>query len=304
MQNNSNFSNLECISDVKSLLGEGPIWDADSNKVYWVDILQGMIHELSTKDRSIRSISTQEMIGAVSLCTNGQLLAALKSGLAYINSNSGAKEHLTHAEAELPNNRYNDGKCDPAGRFWIGTMSLNEEPGAGNLYQFTTDIGIQKKLSNVTISNGLAWSLDNKTFYYIDTPCFEVWAYDYDINTGNIENKKVVIQIPPSEGYPDGMSIDEEGMLWIAHWDGWQVARWNPNTGEKLLSVQIPAARVTSCCFGGPNLNDLYITTAKVGLSKEDEALQPLAGSLFYIRNLPFKGVPVAPFKCISHKKP
>jgi sugar lactone lactonase YvrE len=121
-----------------------------------------------------------------------------------------------------------------------------------------------KKISDVTISNGMAWSLDRQTFYYIDTLSFEVAAYDYDDATGNINNKRAVIKIAAGDGSPDGMTIDNQGMLWIAHWDGWQVTRWDPNTGAKLLRIELPAARITSCTFGGENLQDLYITSAKV----------------------------------------
>jgi sugar lactone lactonase YvrE len=143
----------------------------------------------------------------------------------------------------------------------------------------------------------MAWSSDYKTFYYIDTPTCEVVAYDFDLLTGNIGNKRVVIRIPPQEGFPDGMTIDNEGMLWIAHWDGWQVSRWNPNKGKKLLSIPLPVAQITSCTFGGDNLQDLYITSARVNLTEEQLKQQPLAGSLFVLRNSGFHGTPSFEFK-------
>jgi len=192
-------------------------------------------------------------------------------------------------ENHLPNNRFNDGKCDPQGRFWAGTMSLNEEPNAGSLYAFENNI-VQKKIENVTISNGLAWSIDHKTMYYIDTPTFEVVAYKFEKKTGCISDRQVALKIPIEDGFPDGMTIDDEGMLWIAHWDGWQVTRWNPNTGKKLLCIKLPASKITSCTFGGKDLTDLFITSAYVGLSVDELKAQPLAGSLFVIRNCGFKG--------------
>jgi len=236
------------------------------------------------------------MVGAVALCTNGDFLAALKTGLAFINRTSAEVKLLHHPEIHLPGNRFNDGKCDPAGRFWVGTMALAETSGAGNLYMIEKDLSHFTKIEGVTISNGMAWSPDHKTFYYIDTPTFQVVAYDYEIQTGDISNRRVAISIEEKEGYPDGMTIDTEGMLWIAHWDGWQVARWSPVTGEKLLSIPLPAARITSCTFGGDDLEDLYITSASIGLTEKQREEQALAGSLFVVRNCGFRGMETVSF--------
>ncbi len=142
----------------------------------------------------------------------------------------------------------------------------------------------------------MAWSPDHQTFYYIDTPTLEVVAYDYAVETGRISNKRIAIGIPAEEGFPDGMTIDKEGMLWIAHWDGWQVTRWNPNSGKKLLSIPLPAAKITSCTFGGDDLQDLYITSACTGLTEKMHDEQPLAGSLFVLKNCGFQGIEAAVF--------
>lgn len=273
------------------LLGEGPVWDAANKSICWVDILTGNIHKFSLSENVHQSIAVKDMIGAVALCVNGDFLAALKSGLAFINRDSGEVKYLHHPEVHLPENRFNDGKCDPAGRFWVGTMAQAETKGAGSLYMIERDLSHSVKIEGVTVSNGMAWSPDYKTFYYIDTPTFEVVAYDYNMETGNIANRKVAINIPEKEGFPDGMTIDNEGMLWIAHWDGWKVSRWNPVTAEKLLSVALPAARITSCTFGGENLQDLYITSASVGLTEKQHEEQPLAGSLFVVKNCGFQGM-------------
>jgi sugar lactone lactonase YvrE len=266
-----------------------------------VDILNGNIHEFCTVRGKHRILPVKEMVGAVALCTNGDFLAALKRGLAFIDRRSGAVRQLFHPEAHLPENRFNDGKCDPAGRFWVGTMALSEKKEAGSVYMIEKDLSHSIKLKGVTISNGMAWSPDNKTFYFIDTPTFEVVAYDYDIKTGTITNRRVAITIPKKEGFPDGMTIDSEGMLWIAHWDGWQVARWNPATGEKLFSIPLPVARITSCTFGGEDLQDLYITSASIGLSEKQHEEQPLAGSLFVIRNCGFQGMETIAFDYKKH---
>ncbi|MEN9415054.1 MAG: hypothetical protein RLZ62_1358, partial [Bacteroidota bacterium] len=135
-------------------------------------------------------------------------------------------------------------------------------------------------------SNGLAWSNDHRTMYYIDTPTFEVAAFDYDIATGSISNRRVAIRIPETDGYPDGMTTDREGCLWIAHWDGWQVTRWDPHTGRKIHHIPMPAARVTSCAFGGDTGSDLYITSARTGLSEEELGRMRGAGGVWKIQTI------------------
>ena len=276
---------LEVVVKHTCLLGEGPVWDAKRKVIYWVDILNGKIHEYQPRENIHITLPVQQMIGALAVRTNGNFIAALQNGFAFIDRISGEIKMLGDPESHLPGNRFNDGKCDPAGRFFAGTMSLSEAPNAGNVYVIEKDLAITKKLESVTVSNGMAWSADHQKFYYIDSPTFQVVSYDYDAASGNITNKKTIIQIPEKEGSPDGMTIDREGMLWVAHWDGWQVARWDPVTGQKLLSIQLPVARVTSCTFGGEDLQDLYITSARVGIPEKELEKQPLAGSLFVVKN-------------------
>lgn len=278
------------------LLGEGPVWDANNNIISWIDLLNGIIHEYDTQKQSHRMIELGDIVGAVALTKKGNYLAALKSGLSIVDRTTGKINFLQHPEKHIPTNRFNDGKCDPHGRFWVGTMSMTEDPGAGNVYVFDDQNTCTKRIESVTISNGLAWSSDHTILYYIDTPTFQVVAYDYDEATGNINNKRTVVRIPNSEGYPDGMTIDSEGMLWIAHWDGAQVARWDPSTGKKIYSIALPVDRVTSCTFGGDDLSDLYITTASVGLTEKQIEEQPLAGALFVIKNSGFNGFPPVKF--------
>jgi sugar lactone lactonase YvrE len=198
---------------------------------------------------------------------------------------------LAEVEAHLPENRFNDGKCDPAGRYWAGTMSLTDQPSKGALYQLEADHTVKRLIPDVSISNGLAWTSDGGTMYFADTPTRQIAAFDYDLVTGDVNNRRTVVHIPEDQGFPDGMTIDSEGMIWVAHWDGWQVSRWNPNTGEQLCAIPVPASQVTSCTFGGPDLDQLFITTARVGLDEEELSKQPLAGGVF--RAMPgVKGVP------------
>jgi sugar lactone lactonase YvrE len=286
----------EIVLEHRCILGEGPVWDKNRQTICWVDILRGEIHEYNPAKNSHKTLFVNQMIGAITICTNGQYIAALKNGFGFVDRNSGAVTMISNPEPHLPGNRFNDGKSDPGGRFWAGTMSHTDEPEQGNLYVLNTDLSVTKKIGKISISNGLAWSTDHKTFYYIDTPTFSVAAFDFDKASGAVDNKRTVIRIAQNDGSPDGMTIDSEGMLWIAHWDGWQVTRWNPLTGKKIMNITMPVARVTSCCFGGQKYQDLYITSARTGLGDDQLKKQPLAGSLFVIKNIGFNGLPAFEF--------
>jgi sugar lactone lactonase YvrE len=283
---------LDVVLAHRCLLGEGPIWDIKRKVICWIDILRGEIHEYSTQSKSHKVIAVNQMVGAIGICTDGNFVTALRNGFGFVSRESFEVKMITDPESNIPGNRFNDGKCSPDGKFWAGTMSHTDEPEMGNLYIFDKDYSVVKKISNVSISNGMAWSINQQTFYYIDTPTFAVAAYNYNKSSGEISEKRIIINIAKEDGAPDGMTIDSEGMLWIAHWDGWQITRWNPNTGKKLFSFRLPVARVTSCAFGGDDLGDLYITSASVGLASDDLANQPLAGSLFVIKNIGYNGLP------------
>ncbi|MEO6000660.1 MAG: SMP-30/gluconolactonase/LRE family protein [Chitinophagaceae bacterium] len=288
--------NWELVLPHRCLLGEGPVWDADNKKIIWLDIMKGEIHQFSQPLAQHEVMSVGQTIGAIALKTSGGWIAALQHGFATIDMEKKTIEPIADPEEGLSKNRFNDGKCDPSGNFWAGTMDhINDESGAGNLYVLKKDLSISVRIKQVTCSNGMAWSLDHKTFYYIDSPTRQVVAYDFDVKHGVITNKKVIITIPVEEGYPDGMTIDREGMLWIAHWDGWKVSRWNPLSGKLIHQFLLPVARVTSCTFGGEAMNDLYVTSAYIGLNENDLQVQPLSGCLFVIRNCGFEGH--APFR-------
>jgi sugar lactone lactonase YvrE len=184
---------------------------------------------------------------------------------------------------EPASNRFNDGKCDPAGRLLAGTMDMDEKTASGNLYSLESGKQPRKLLDGVRISNGLAWSPDYKIFYHIDTPTRQVRAYDYDLETGKISKPRVVVEIPSGRGFPDGMTSDMEGRLWIALWGGSRVSKWNPLTGRLEAEIAVPAPHVTSCVFGGPQRDILYVTTARVGLAEAALAANPLSGGLFQI---------------------
>lgn len=281
----------EVVSNHRCLLGEGPVWDEDQERIFWVDILNGEIQYFYPGSNEHKTHKLGQMVGAIALKKSGGLVAALKSGFATIDLEKESLRFVSEVEAHLPGNRFNDGKCDPAGRFWAGTMSISNIQHTGSLYALEKDFTVSTMITEVTCSNGIAWSLDHKTLYYIDTPTRNVVAYNYDIASGNITNGRVVISIPEEEGYPDGTTIDSAGMLWIALWNGWKVARYDPSSGKQIHQIILPVSQVTSCVFGGDSMDDLYITSAKTGLSEYDLKEQQLAGALFVIKKCGFNGI-------------
>ena len=272
------------------LLGEGPIWDVRSNCVRWLDVLNGEVHSYFPKENKHTLLKLPEMIGAIVPRKQGGFIAAMQTGFSLLNLESLSVETKSQPEENIPTNRFNDGKADPGGRFWAGTLAFDETQGVGKLYMLDKDFNHSVKIENTTISNGMAWNKAHNTFYYIDTPTMEIVSYDFDKLTGHISNRKIVTTIAPEDGYPDGMTIDDEDMLWIAHYNGWQVTRRDPSTGAKLFAIKLPVAKVTCCTFGGDNMNDLYITTASKEMNEEEHIQQPLAGSLFVVKDLPYKG--------------
>ncbi len=284
---NENVFNADLEIQHDALLGEGPVWDWRTRKLYWVDIEGFAIHQYDPDTRHHVIIDVGQYVGSVAMRTSGGLIVALKSGFASLDIDSGKISHIADAESHLPGNRFNDGKCDPAGRFWAGSLGLDERvrDGKANLYCLDVDYSVRLMVPGVTISNGMAWTSDESTMYYIDSQTQKAVAYDFDRASGVISNPRTVIEVDAREkGWPDGMTIDAEGMLWIAHWDGGRVRRWNPHTGEELAEIKVPVSRPTSCVFGGEDFGTLYITTARTGLEPEMLAQQPLAGSLFKCR--------------------
>ena len=289
------------VCDHPSILGEGPVWDPEKQAILWVDIVSCCIHEYNTGRASLHTIPTVSMPGAIALRENGHLVAALQNGFAFINRFTG-QQHLIHdPEVHIPTNRFNDGKCDPFGRFWAGSMSLNEKDPSGSMYMLDSHLQPKAMFKGATISNGLCWTPDCRNMYYIDTPTLRVDRFDVVPESGQLSNRTTVIQIAEKDGFPDGMTMDAEGMLWIAHWGGWQITRWNPQTGEQLTSIHLPASQITSLCFGGEKLDEIYVTSARRGLNEVQLSEEPWAGCTFLIRNSGFTGLPAHTFNHATH---
>ncbi|MGG2094052.1 SMP-30/gluconolactonase/LRE family protein [Bacillus sp. S13(2024)] len=280
---------LELVIDAKATLGEGPCWDSKKQLLYWVDILEKKVHIYNPITNKNKEIFVGQMVGSVVPRESGNMILALENGFHSLNPDTEELQAIYDPESHLQDNRFKDGKCDPAGRFWAGTTDSVGISGEGALYCLDTDLTVKKKLEQVSTSNGLAWSPNHKYMYFIDTPTRKVVCFDYDVHTGHITNPQDVIVIPKEEGLPDGMTIDEEGMLWIAHWGGSKVSRWNPVNGEQLLTIPIPALYVTSCTFGGSDLNELYVSTARM------HSTDSSAGGVFRIK-MNIRGCPTYQF--------
>lgn len=282
---------VELLHPAQAQLGEGPAWDAKTHTLYWVDILGKRVH--FHRDGENGFIQLDEAPGCLAPCKNGNLIVAARASFLTLGPTT-AKTAFLASLSEPANNRFNDGKCDPAGRFLAGTMDMDEKAASGALYSFD-GVKATRLLSGVRISNGLAWSPNYKTFYYIDTPTRQVTAFDYDLASGQIANPRAVIHVPEALGWPDGMTSDTDGCLWIALWGGGQVTRWQPHTGKLLMQIPIPAKNVTSCVFGGSNLDELYITSARVGLTEAEITASRHGGSLMRVRTR-FRGMPTFEF--------
>ncbi|MBO7748906.1 SMP-30/gluconolactonase/LRE family protein [Paenibacillus sp. MWE-103] len=288
----------ELLLDAKAVLAEGPHWNAEQGKLYWVDIQGCAFGRLDIRSGADERFAIGKSVGAV-VCdaTDGETVyLTTRDGFERYDCRTGELTAVADPEADRPANRFNDGKCDAAGRFWAGTMEDAEVNVAGSLYVLDNDLACRKAHGDVGVSNGIAWNADETEMYYIDSMKGTVTAFDYDAAAGTIANPRIIIDFAAEEGAPDGMTIDAEGMLWIANWGGWQVSRWNPRTGEKLDAVYVPAAKATSCVFGGDALDVLYITTARIGLSPEQLAEQPNAGGIFTFRP-GVRGTPTHPFR-------
>lgn len=278
------MSNLNIAVHTPALLGEGPSWDAEHNRLLWVDIESYKVHVYDPETGRDQAYDVGEHVGAVVPYRGDEVVVALRSGFHTCHLLTGEMKAIEDPESDKDTNRFNDGKCDALGRFWAGTMSMNNESKAGSFYCLEEGKPVRTMFRDVSTSNGLGWSPDEQSMYYIDTPTRSIDRFDFDLEAGDISNRTSVISVPEDFGFPDGMTVDSEGMLWVAHWGGGRVTRWNPHSGELLQQIEVPADQVTSCCFGGPDLEDLFITTARTGISEERLAETPNAGSVFVIR--------------------
>jgi len=273
------MTNADLALDAKAELAEGPCWLADRGLLAWVDITPGLVHLFDPSTAADRTLEIGQPVGAVVPADDGRLALAVRDGFALLDPDDGTIDMLAEAERELPQNRMNDGKCDAAGRFWAGTMALDGRPGAAALYRLDPNRHVERMVAGVGISNGLGWSPDNRLMYYIDTLLGRVDVFDFDLTSGAIENRRLFAEVQGG-GAPDGMAVDADGGLWVAVWGGAKVLHFLPDA-TLAAEIALPVSQVTSCCFGGPELRDLYITTAWQGLTDDCRSREPTAGGIF-----------------------
>lgn len=278
----------EILVNQKAQTGEGPAWDANAQLLYWLDIPRATVFIYDPAKGSNRAIDLSERfesIGTLAPCEKGGLLIAPERKIAFLDPNTGELEVLLELEQDLPGNRFNDGKCDPLGRFLVGSMAKNQDGRPhGSLYCIDTDLSVSKLRGDLFISNGLGWSPDYKQFYLADSGSRDVWAYDYDLAHGQISNQRVAFTLPAGEFVADGLTVDQEGMIWLALWDGACITRWNPRAGELLETYSFPAKRTTCCVFGGSDRRVLYVTSASIGLDSADRQQYPHNGALMRVK--------------------
>ncbi len=277
----------------EAYVGEGPVWNPRSGRLIWVDIPNNHVFTTEPADGSTTRRELDRAVGVVLPRAAGGYVAALQDGF-YALPDDGPPELIAPVEAENPVTRLNDGEIDPQGRFWAGTMGWHAEPEAGALYRLDPDGSVRRMLDGVTISNGLGWSPDGSTMYYVDTPTLRIDMFDFDAASGDIANRREFVTIRHGGGRPDGLTVDSEGAVWVATWPGYGVHRYLPD-GTLDAVIPLPVSNVSSIELGGPDLRDAFITTAWELLSEADHAAQPLAGSLFHTR-VEVPGRPRVPF--------
>ena len=270
--------------EIKSKLGEGAFWDHLHQRLYWVDIEGKKVHIFHPETGKNTSFETPSRVGTVVPKNSQEAVIALEDGIYILNTSSGSIALLSDVEKDMTYNRFNDGKCDPNGNLWVGSMHLDQSAPKANLYKVAPNGQATKMLDSVTISNGIVWTADKKTMYYIDTPTGHIRAFDFDHKNSSISNERIAVVIPESLGFGDGMTIDKEDKLWVALWNGNAVARFDPLTGNLLEKIEVQAHNVTSCSFGGKNFDTLYITTSSLDMNEEEIRKYPLAGSLFEVK--------------------
>lgn len=274
----------QIVVDHKSVVGECPLWHPFDKKLYWIDIPEGIIFRYDPETGNHEEFYSGEVIGGFTIQEDGSLLLFLERGAVKILKDGETSTVIDEISEEI-DTRFNDVIADPEGRVFCGTMPAKDH--RARLYRLDADGSITKILEGIGISNGMGFTPDRKQMYFTDSPGGKIYLFDYDLKTGKIENQKIFIAVPESEGVPDGMTVDKEGCIWSARWDGGCLIRYKPD-GKEVLRIQFPAKKISSVTFGGKDYRDIYVTTAG-GDKREEEG--PGAGALFHL-NLDIQGVP------------
>lgn len=276
-------TSVDLVFDARAEVGECPVWDAERGELLWVDIPPGLVHRLDPGTGQDVYFPVGQPVGAVALRRSGGLVLAMRDGFGLLDA-TGSQVHIVcGVEQDRSGNRMNDGNCDRAGGFWAGTMALDETRHAGALYRLGPDLRVRLAAPDATIPNGIDWSLDEQTMYYVDSAEGGIDSFDHDPETAAITNRRRFVDIPASDGLPDGLTVDSAGCVWVAVWGGSAVRRYTPD-GRLDAVVELPVSQVTSCAFGGAELDELFVTSAAEGLADEELRRQPHAGGIFRLR--------------------
>jgi L-arabinonolactonase len=282
---------IQRIGNTLDVLGEGPVWDVQEQALYWVNIRGCAVRRFDWATRRIDTWTLPEVVGSLAVRERGGLLVALKSSLSCFDPTSAALQRVSAPEADWPQMRFNDGKCDRQGRFWAGTMNDATREPEGTLYRLDPARGCTAMQTGIRIPNSLCWSPDGSVMYFADSPMRTIFAYPFDAATGELGARREFVTVE-APAIPDGATVDAEGFVWSAHYDGWRVVRFAPD-GRIDRVIELPVQRPTSVQFGGPDLDVLFVTTAMQKLSAEELAKQPLAGALLALEP-GVRGVPEA----------
>jgi len=293
------MSEITCVVDSKSLLGESTYWDPRAKVLWWIDIWGPTIHRYDPESGQDMTWPAPEYLGCLAVRENGGLVVSMVSGFYFFDPESGNFDPIVDPESEMPDTRFNDGKTDRQGRFWSGSMFEAEgKPPAkiASLYRLDADLSVHRMVEGVGCSNGLAWSPDSRTMYYTDSHTSLVWAWDSDPATGDIADRRVFLDLS-AEGYiVDGATVDEAGNYWLTVPFKGKVLAYDPK-GKLVTAIDMPTDLPTCCEFGGANLDTLYVTSATLRRSPEALKGQPQAGGLFAITGLGVRGLPLVPFR-------
>ena len=293
------MSDVELVLDAHALNGETPTWSEREQMLYWIDIEEPALHRFDPASGDDEHWRMPSEIGAYALCEDGRIIAALRTGLMRIDVERQSSELVADPPYDPLTHRFNDGKCDPEGRFWIGTMFKPLDGSKARTGTPATPLYVydgrelRAAATSAVIGNGVAWSPDGATLYYSDSHAQTIRAYDFDQQQGRVSRERQFAHL--SRGVPDGAAVDVEGFYWAANYDGGRVIRFKSD-GSVEREVDLPVSEPTMCAFGGADLRDLYITSARSGLSKDDAARQPHAGGLFRCR-APAPGLPTSYFR-------
>jgi len=265
-----------------NLIGESPVWSVREQALYWVDVEGKLVQRFDPVSGALASWSMPEVTSCIGLRKSPTgLVAGCRTGFVLLDTRSGKVTPLSDPEAHVPGNRFNDGKVDRAGRFWAGTKNLANSPETtGAVYRLDPDHRVHRVDRGISCTNGIAWSPDERTMYLCDTWLRRIYAYDFDRDAGSVSNRRLFAELATAQGYPDGLTVDAEGYIWNAHYDGWRITRYAPD-GHVDRVLRLPVQHVTSLMFGGPDLRTLFVTSASLRLPPQARGQQPLAGHVF-----------------------